>query len=114
MRERAGRRLRAKGAVGTALARALASECVATLPVVITKEGEWFIARCPAMDLVTQGRTEGEARENMEDLIDEYLSDPDVPKPAAEDLAFPPVLVSVPVRISRGARSAKTPSAAQT
>jgi predicted RNase H-like HicB family nuclease len=43
--------------------------------VEVTKDGKWFIARCPAMDLVTQGKTEEEARENMRDMIDEYLSD---------------------------------------
>lgn len=33
------------------------------------------------MDLVAQGKTEKEAMENMKDLIDECLSDPDIPKP---------------------------------
>jgi len=41
----------------------------------ITKSGKWFIARCPDLGLVTQGKTEEEARENMGDLIEECLSD---------------------------------------
>ena len=52
-----------------------------SLPIVIMKEGKWFVAACPPLDLATQGETEQEARENMADLIDEYLSDEDTPKP---------------------------------
>lgn len=43
------------------------------LPVVITKEGKWFVACCPILDVATQGKTEKEVKENMEDLIDESL-----------------------------------------
>jgi len=52
-----------------------------TLPIVIMKEGKWFVASCPSLDIATQGESEQEARENMVDLIDEYLSDEDTPKP---------------------------------
>jgi len=48
------------------------------LPVIITKEGKWFVACCPILDLATQGKTEKEVKENMKDLIDDYLSDPDI------------------------------------
>jgi predicted RNase H-like HicB family nuclease len=41
--------------------------------VVITKEGKWFVACCPILDVATQGKTEKEVKENMEDLIDESL-----------------------------------------
>ena len=51
------------------------------LPIVITKEDKWFVASCPTLDVATQGETEQEARENMADLIDEYLRDEDTPKP---------------------------------
>jgi len=46
-----------------------------SLPVTITREGKWFIARCPVMDIVTQGKTKKEAIENIADLIEERLSD---------------------------------------
>jgi len=52
-----------------------------SLPIIIMKEGKWFIASCPTLDIGTQGETEQEAKENMEDLIDEYLNDADTPKP---------------------------------
>ncbi|MCD6522122.1 MAG: type II toxin-antitoxin system HicB family antitoxin [Candidatus Diapherotrites archaeon] len=51
------------------------------LPIVITKEGKWFVASCPILDIATQGRTEKEVKENMKDLINEYMRDPDTPKP---------------------------------
>jgi len=47
------------------------------LPVVISKEGKWFVASCPVLDIATQGKTEKEVRENMEDLINDYFNDPD-------------------------------------
>ena len=46
------------------------------LPVIITKERNWFVASCPILDIATQGKTEKEVKENMEDLINEYLKDP--------------------------------------
>ena len=51
------------------------------LPVVVMKEKEWFVASCPPLNIATQGVTEQEVKENMGDLIDEYLQDPDIPKP---------------------------------
>ena len=50
-------------------------------PVFITKEGKWFVAECSILGIATQGKTEKEVKENMKDLIKEYFSDPDTPKP---------------------------------
>ena len=55
-------------------------------PVFITKEGKWFVAICPILDIATQGKTEKEAKENIADLIKEYLKDPDTPKPNLKEL----------------------------
>jgi predicted RNase H-like HicB family nuclease len=52
-------------------------------PIIIAREGKWFVASCPLLDVAAQGKSEGEVKENMADLIDDYLSDPDTPKPAA-------------------------------
>ena len=46
-------------------------EKLQTFPIVIMKEGEWYVASCPPLDIATQGKTEQEVKENMEDLIDE-------------------------------------------
>ena len=56
------------------------------LPVLIAKEKKWFVASCPILDIATHGKTEKEVKENMANLIGEYLSDPDTTKPALEDL----------------------------
>ena len=53
-------------------------------PIVITKENKWFVASCPLLDIATQGKTEKEVKENMADLINDYLSDPDTLKPSIE------------------------------
>ncbi len=55
-------------------------------PIIIAKEGKWFVASCPLLDIATQGKTEYEVKENMADLINDYLSDPDTSKPSFEDL----------------------------
>ena len=39
------------------------------------------MACCPILDIATQGRTEEEVKENMVDLIQEYMEDPDTQKP---------------------------------
>lgn len=44
----------------------------AVLPIVIAKEGKWYVATCPILDIATQGRTEKEVKENMSDLLNEY------------------------------------------
>jgi len=47
------------------------------VPILVTKEGRWFVASCPILDIATQGRSEREVKENLADLIHEYLRDPD-------------------------------------
>lgn len=49
-------------------------------PIFITKERKWFVAECPILGIATQGKTEEEVKDNLRDLIKEYLSDPDTPK----------------------------------
>ena len=56
------------------------------LPILITKENKWFVASCPLLDIATQGKTEKEVKENMAELLAEYLSDTDTAKPSSEDL----------------------------
>ena len=54
---------------------------ITSFPVIISKERKWFVACCPLLDIATQGRTEEEVKENMADLIEEYMEDPDTQKP---------------------------------
>jgi predicted RNase H-like HicB family nuclease len=77
------------------------------LPILIAKEKKWFVASCPMLDIATQGKTEKEVKENMVDLINEYLSDPDTAKPSLEDL-LSLSLTNVTVKIPEGVLCHKT------
>lgn len=56
------------------------------LPVVIAKEGKWYVASCPLLDIASQGKTEDEVKRNIQALIKEYLKDPDTAKPNLKSL----------------------------
>ncbi len=49
-----------------------------SLPIIIMRKGKWFVASCLNLDIATQGETKQEVKENMEDLIEEYLKDKDI------------------------------------
>jgi predicted RNase H-like HicB family nuclease len=79
------------------------------LPVIIAKENKWYVASCPTLDIATQGKTEKEVKENMADLINDYLKDPDTPKPTMEDL-MSVSLANIPVKVPEGVIHRKTPT----
>lgn len=81
------------------------------LPVVIAKEGKWWVACCPVLDIATQGKTEKEVRENMQDLINEYFKDKDTVKPEIKAI-MSVSLTNIPVRISEKVLNGKTTSIA--
>lgn len=68
------------------------------VPIFLDREGKWFVAGCPALDLATQGRTEKEAKANMADLIQAYLNDPDTNKDFLKH-QHAPSLTYVPVSV---------------
>jgi predicted RNase H-like HicB family nuclease len=82
-------------------------------PIVIAKEKKWFVASCPILDIATQGKTEREVKENMADLIRDYLSDPDTAKPSLEDL-MSLSLTNIPVEMPEGVLYRKTSTTAAT
>ena len=71
------------------------------IPVVIAKEGKWYAASSPVLDLATQGKTEHEVRENMADLINDYFKDADTPKPKLSDMMGISI-TNIPVTIPEG------------
>jgi len=79
-------------------------------PVIIAKEGKWFVASCPLLDIATQGKSEEEVKENMVDLINDYLSDPDTAKPSLEDL-MSLSLTNIPVKVPEGVLHPKASTA---
>lgn len=81
------------------------------LTIFITPEDDWFVACCPLLDIATQGKTEGEVKENMKDLIDEYMSDPDTPKPELRTImSASVVMTTIPVKMKGIYHGRKTPS----
>jgi len=81
------------------------------VPILLTKEGRWFVASCPILDIATQGRTEKEVKNNLADLIHEYLKDPDTPKPSLDAL-MSLSLANISVRIPEGVLHSKTSTVA--
>lgn len=77
------------------------------VPIILTKEGKWFVASSPILDVATQGRTEKEVKENLADLINEYLRDPDIRKPSLEEL-MSLSLANIPVQIPESVLHGKT------
>lgn len=69
-------------------------------PVFITMEDKWHVAECPVLNIATQGRTEKEVKENMKDLIEEYLEDPDTSKSQLRDISSSS-LNYIPVPVSK-------------
>ncbi len=67
-------------------------------PVILSQEGKWHVAACPMLDIATQGKTIEEARENIKELIEEYLKDPDTVKPDLSRISYP-FLTSIPVKV---------------
>lgn len=71
-------------------------------PIFLTKEGKWFVAECPLLDIATQGKTEKEVKKNMEELIEEYITDPDTPAFHWRDVSLTYIPTSVPKRLLYG------------
>ncbi|MBU3904929.1 MAG: hypothetical protein KJ906_02160 [Nanoarchaeota archaeon] len=79
------------------------------LPIVISKEDNWFVASCPVLDLATQGKTEKEVKEMMEDLINDYFKDKDTVKPEIKTIMHVS-LTNIPIDIPEGVLHSKTSS----
>lgn len=46
-----------------------------SLPVMVTREGEYFVAYTPALDLSSYGKTREKAQENFEEAIGIFLEE---------------------------------------
>lgn len=81
---------------------------VLSFPIFIEKEDEWFVASCPILDIAAQGKTEEEVKENMKELIEDYMKDPDTQKPKLKTILSASVIVTnIAVK---GVYSDKSPS----
>ena len=48
-------------------------QLTAKLPIQITRKEKWFLASCPALDVMTQGETEEQARANIAEALTLFL-----------------------------------------
>lgn len=55
-------------------------------PVITMKEDDWVVAHNPILDISAQGKTEEEAMENLKAMTDDFMTDPDTPKPKVETI----------------------------
>ena len=56
----------------------------------ITREGEWFVARCLDVEVTSQGKSVEEAQANLKEALELYFEDQ--PLPAEID---PPIIASL-------------------
>ncbi len=57
------------------------------LPVLTWKEGDVYVADCPAVRIASQGETEQEALDNLKEAIELYFEDaPGMQPPSCGDL----------------------------
>lgn len=65
------------------------------LHVLVWKEDKWFVARCVEVEVTSQGKSKQEALKNIEEAIELYFEDENIPAPKSlsslelHSLSFP-------------------------
>ena len=55
-----------------------------TFTAVIHKEGRWYVAACPEVGTISQGRTVAQALANLKEATELYLAEFPLPHPPTE------------------------------
>jgi len=42
---------------------------------IIERDGDWYVALCPELDVASQGKSVSEARDNLQEAIEMFLED---------------------------------------
>jgi len=79
----------------------------AELSAVVWREEGIYVALCPELDVVSQGKSVEEALVNLKEALELYLEDEDVEKPSKAEA---PILTIVKVKVSGFTRSFGSPS----
>jgi predicted RNase H-like HicB family nuclease len=66
-----------------------------TLTAAVSKESEWYVARCLEVEVTSQGETIDEALANLREALELYFEDDDVPASFVHPLVTP-----IEIRIS--------------
>jgi predicted RNase H-like HicB family nuclease len=64
------------------------------LTAAVSREGDWYVARCLEIEATSQGETVEEAIANLRDVVEVYLAEE--PAPATPS---PPLVTSFDVRV---------------
>jgi predicted RNase H-like HicB family nuclease len=51
---------------------------------VVTREGKWYVANCPELEIASQGKTVELALKNLREAIELYLKDEDAKAPEVD------------------------------
>ncbi len=68
------------------------------LTAIIQHEGNWFVALCPELDVVSQGRTVEEARGNLVEAVELFLataSSAEIQQRSVTETYVTPILVTM-------------------
>jgi predicted RNase H-like HicB family nuclease len=65
-----------------------------TLTAAVSKDGEWYVARCLEVEVTSQGETVDEALANLREALELYFEDDEVPASFAH-----PLVTSIEIRI---------------
>ncbi len=72
---------------------------------VVRREGKLYVALCPEVDVVSQGKSVEEALKNLKEALELYLEDEDVEKPSKVEA---PIVTIVKVNTSESASSLRS------
>ncbi len=56
------------------------------LTAAVTREGQWYVARCLEVEVASQGRTVEEALANLKEALELYFEDAQAPVPSPPSL----------------------------
>ena len=65
------------------------------LTAAVTREGDWYVARCLEVEVTSQGRTVEEALSNLKEALQLYFEDAHEPAPPSPIIA--PIELDLPV-----------------
>jgi len=66
-----------------------------TLTAAVSKDGEWYVARCLEVEVTSQGESVDDALDNLREALELYFEDDEVPASFAHPLVTP-----IEIRIS--------------
>ncbi|RKT52422.1 type II toxin-antitoxin system HicB family antitoxin [Saccharothrix australiensis] len=67
-----------------------------TFTAAVTRDGDWYVARCLEVEVTSQGRTVEEALGNLREALELYFEDVPVPPPARDHPLVTQVEICVP------------------